>query len=440
MPAERRKEMYCAKCGAQLKDGASFCHVCGTSSAARSVTGGRPAPQGTAPQVVYAPGEHPFNRLGGFLMVLVVYNYISGPAFFIQAVLDVYWYGMLLYLSSYLPSGLTILLVFVMLGSMALEIIGGVDNLVIAGKIRRKDPTFLYSIQSSSLALLISSTVFFAFILIFSRRFSYYGIVITTYCIIDWAIITIRWLALVIASSVYCGTSVRVRTFMGSDAYLRRSVFNRSTVSPVPADGSYNNPQYNSPRSNAAPYAGAGMGAGSYASQPESFAHDPAVAIYNASVNSKNRYGDPVPPERVRGTQNSSRDVPPRSSAAGSYDGYQTSGYSSYQGYVAGGYDPYGYGNQNAGYPSYQGYAAGEYDPYAAMQTDMEEETGSGKSSIWKAMTLIGVITGILLVGLAIIMISFAEAELGFVIALVAAAVLVVFFAIFSAVKYVKSE
>lgn len=69
MPAERRKEMYCAKCGAQLKDGASFCHVCGTSSVARSVTGGRPAPQGTAPQVVYAPGEHPFNRLGGFLIM-----------------------------------------------------------------------------------------------------------------------------------------------------------------------------------------------------------------------------------------------------------------------------------------------------------------------------------------------------------------------------------
>jgi len=42
--------------------------------------------------------------------------------------------------------------------------------------------------------------------------------------------------------TMYFSKSIRVRTYMGSDEYLRRSPLTRNVLSPMPADGSYGPP------------------------------------------------------------------------------------------------------------------------------------------------------------------------------------------------------
>jgi len=52
----------------------------------------------------------------------------------------------------------------------------------------------------------------------------------------------VRMIGFMILWTIYFRKSVRMRTYMGSDEYLRKSPLTKGTVSPIPADGSFNTP------------------------------------------------------------------------------------------------------------------------------------------------------------------------------------------------------
>ena len=68
-------------CGSALPDGAKFCQKCGASTVQPTsqvpVQPNRP---------YYPPGTHPYHKLGGFLMVLVVFGFIGGISGFLNAI------------------------------------------------------------------------------------------------------------------------------------------------------------------------------------------------------------------------------------------------------------------------------------------------------------------------------------------------------------------
>lgn len=112
--------MFCDNCGNKLRDGAKFCNNCGTSVAEEtevksevnannstqsgtssvitqnhSANNGQPqqATFQTPPKPYYAPGTHPYHRLGGFLMFIVVGSYISGVYSLISVITTIITYS-----------------------------------------------------------------------------------------------------------------------------------------------------------------------------------------------------------------------------------------------------------------------------------------------------------------------------------------------------------
>lgn len=249
--------MFCDKCGTQLREGAKFCQKCGASVSELEKYQNKRQPvqqpqinsQPQKQQVVYqpvyqpqprpyyAPGTHPYHRLGGFLLFIVVWSYIGGVSSFIGIITNIISYAGILSMSKWMPAGLTAWAVFAMIGSVIISIITGVICISSANQIRSKDSNFLHFIQSSIIAIMIISTVFNFIILIWIKQFDSYGMLRTGTIIASLIVIVVIGVFGLILSSVYFGCSVRVRTYMGSDAYLKQSLFN-TTSNPIPADGS----------------------------------------------------------------------------------------------------------------------------------------------------------------------------------------------------------
>ena len=257
--------MFCGKCGAKLRDDAQFCQKCGTPFTKKEAVPQK-APQEKPPsepesqpvqQVVYQtvyqpvyqpqprpyypPGTHPYHRLGGFLMFTVVMNTIGGIIGILSTILTGYAYiriaNTYFRAESYLH-GISMFWIFSFLGSMFLMLYSTIVMFSFASKIRDANDNFLGYIQTRSLTLLFVSGGFYLTEFIWIKSYS-----LTSSSnfsksmgqILLWAGV---WIASLIFCSVYFGCSVRVRTYMGSDAYLRNSLFNKNTVSPIPADGS----------------------------------------------------------------------------------------------------------------------------------------------------------------------------------------------------------
>lgn len=274
--------MFCNKCGNQLRDGAKFCNICGKPVAEVSdnyLTHNEPkssssetnpsyssssgvASQKTPPtehqfggyqpqpavqyqqqayqlqsRPYYAPGTHPYHRLGGFLMFIVVGSYISGVGAFISIISTIITYASLLSMSKWFPGGFTACLVFAMIGAIILDIITGAVIISYANQIRRKEPGFLHFIQSASITIMIIGSVYYLVVLLWMKSFDRYGAISSGSIFGILIAMAIAWVLGLIFGSVYFGCSVRVRTYMGSDAYLKQSVFNKNSH-PIPADGS----------------------------------------------------------------------------------------------------------------------------------------------------------------------------------------------------------
>ena len=259
--------MFCDKCGIQLRDGAKFCHKCGASvsklenyqnnanqSQAQPVQQAQSVNQTPKQQVInqpvyqpqprpyYAPGTHPYHRLGGFLMFIVVVSYISGVGAFISIISTIITYASLLSMSKWFPGGFTACLVFAMIGAIILDIITGAVLISYANQIRRKESGFLNFIQSASITIMIIGSAYYLIVMLWMKSFDRYGVISSGSIFGILIAMAITWVLGLIIGSVYFGCSVRVRTYMGSDSYLKQSIFNKNSH-PIPADGS-DQPQY----------------------------------------------------------------------------------------------------------------------------------------------------------------------------------------------------
>lgn len=272
--------MFCDNCGNKLRDGAKFCDKCGqpvddeteliqnehtsyddvqktvpydrkVASAFEEITSefsqqNRQVNQYSRTdyymptQPYYSPGTHPYHSLGGFLAFIVVINFIAGALALVAIIPTLISYINLIKLSEWVERyahGYKGLCVFGMIGALILLVFGASIMISFANRIRHQESDFLHYIQSKSITFMIISMVYLIVIIIWARSYDTYGVVSQFYGWKDLLSVFVPWLIGYILSCVYFGCSVRVRTYMGSDEYLRQSIFNKSS-SPIPADGS----------------------------------------------------------------------------------------------------------------------------------------------------------------------------------------------------------
>lgn len=243
--------MICKKCGISLMENVRFCPNCGEpcnmtfeektdAQILQQVPANDPAYGQTAPpnnpvygQATptnnqaygyqqnggYARSVHPYHTLGGFLKFLVVmYSWVGPILNGLVAAFSVI--GMMRYMS-YGLSGLWWIKNLIQLG---LYIVSIWLLRRIGTQIKNREPEFLNSYQIFTIVVL-SGTLLAG--LLGGNIASVLGSLIGT--AIGYAV----W-------NIYFVKSVRVRTYMGSDEYLRRSMCNKNTPSPRPADeGAY---------------------------------------------------------------------------------------------------------------------------------------------------------------------------------------------------------
>ena len=179
---------------------------------------------------------HPYKKLGGFLMYDVVARIIAlllevGIGVFELVVYNEYRY-LWRWLLSFLPRGQSELVTAVLVTLNALIIIFTIMDLVQVILILCRSKWFLLFYQLTYvLALLAGATMVVLTIVMFSQytRFNY-----AFSGILPYAVDFIRLIITFILWSHYYSHSVRVRVYMGSSEYLRKSLFNRRTKSPAP--------------------------------------------------------------------------------------------------------------------------------------------------------------------------------------------------------------
>ena len=197
--------MTCYNCGAELVPGAETCPHCGAPC--------EPRRDDAQPQDAAPTDSHPYHKLGGFLKLLAVFYYatqilsaISLIAALGMIVVEIVKKGMFTSNSFrwFLASGLNLWY------SHRLWML-----------IRFRDSIFLYFFQKNTMIRLAVLFLFGIPMIGFLRT------------VIALAVSTIVFLLV----NLYYVKSVRVRTYMENEAYLRVSVFNKDTDSPEPADG-----------------------------------------------------------------------------------------------------------------------------------------------------------------------------------------------------------
>lgn len=251
--------MFCKNCGTQLKDETKFCQTCGTpvsvsetqsnanrdteqpnqqTQASQSYGGYSYQPQ---PNQSYAPGAHSYQKLGGYLKFVMIGNYILGGVWLLYIIPIVIGFFNLLKLTSYLGSyaqGLTAFMWYSYVLLVLCMIFGAYISIGFSNRVRKKDPDFLRFIQSALIKFLVVSFPAMIIQMLWAKSFDVYGIMDYSSQIAG----VVRVIISGVCSEVFCyfyfGKSVRVRTYMGSDEYLKRSIFNKNSQ-PVPAVPDY---------------------------------------------------------------------------------------------------------------------------------------------------------------------------------------------------------
>jgi hypothetical protein len=228
--------MYCPDCGEQNEQGARFCMKCG-SDLQRS--GETPAPGPAAPSAGSAPGcgsdvsdpsrmnaspymhaEHPYKKLGGWLMFFVVCYFLGALGSLLSLIPSI---GMMSAFGYILPGGIAGLLVFVFVITFGFSIAIGI---ILPVMIIRRDKRFLFVYHIGSL-ITIALSLLVTIIL---------GIALAGYGTGSMLIPSMAGtVAGVIIMTLYYCKSVRVRTYMGTDAYIKENPFTRNLTPPMPA-------------------------------------------------------------------------------------------------------------------------------------------------------------------------------------------------------------
>lgn len=215
--------MNCRQCGYALNGTESRCPRCGTPL----MNGGSHYPGAQIP-----PEALSYTQLGGVLQyVVIIYSYVLMGLCILTGIAVSILYGYSIYMTSrwisftisYFP---LIKLIIVWLLTIAMLTSASVLGFKFAGKIKKRSDDFLRMWQ---IMFLIFVVVMFALPLL-ANGFHIRGVVQSVSYTVTLVITFIVW-------NLYFTKSVRVRTYMGSDAYLRKSLFNKRTMSPIPAGG-----------------------------------------------------------------------------------------------------------------------------------------------------------------------------------------------------------
>ena len=133
----------------------------------------------------------------------------------------------------YAPSSYKMYLYYTLLADTVCCVYAGIINIMNANNIRKRKQEFLHFWQISVVRLVIVTCIL-RVINIIMASMNLLNVAYLVGQMIGYICITALGLAIF---SYYIKSSVRVRTYMGSDTYLRMSVFNKNSISPPPADG-----------------------------------------------------------------------------------------------------------------------------------------------------------------------------------------------------------
>lgn len=209
--------MFCTNCGAPNEDTAIFCTNCGkkltvpadtTKKASASLTESSRAPQSSLLKT-----EHPYHQLGGWLAVM---TYGTLIIVVIQTILVALADFALLKAARYLGIWTILFAVILTIAQLIdLRLVWEFFRLV-----KVKDHRFFRYYETLSVLSLILEVVS-----VLQHSFS------------SSSIRSLLWTVLIIAIWIaYFCKSVRVRTYFGTDLYLKNSHFFRNVQAPAPAD------------------------------------------------------------------------------------------------------------------------------------------------------------------------------------------------------------
>ncbi len=232
---------YCSSCGHAIPVDSEFCDSCGVRQNRPETVGNITPPAisqtGSASGLIYGS----YRELGGFLKFIVIVNlYVVPILYFIdiigecisasKVVSSFRQFGDLWGYGSFYDK-LSALYISIILFYIVLIIFVSGVGVNFALKIKNRNPLFLRQLQ---ICWIIEFVAVILFIIIF--LIATHSLMNTVSMVIAFSVRLFFSLAIMFLWNLYYVKSVRVRIYMGSDEYLRLSVFNKDTQSPVAED------------------------------------------------------------------------------------------------------------------------------------------------------------------------------------------------------------
>ncbi len=215
--------MFCNKCGNQLSNDSIFCDKCGARVSGGQTNNTRQAPAYNGPTNAQNSNVNieDYKNLGGILKyTVIIYKYIGPIMFAISFISTSIIYIRTLHLISqfsYYGSGKAIAkIVFAWLFTTAIMALATILSLKMSKLIERRNADFLKTWQ----------ILFIAFIVLVLISGFATGLKSMISTLISLILTFVLW-------NIYFTKSVRVRVYMGSDEYLRNSLFNKNSPSPL---------------------------------------------------------------------------------------------------------------------------------------------------------------------------------------------------------------
>ena len=176
-------------------------------------------------QEIYGTNQkHPYYQIGGSVLIFMIAIYLlAGGCFAGGPLLFTYYRSLLLRMAGTGTAGaITSILFaqltfFIMLAASAVIVLAGVFLLWLNRKLRYRSPRFLQYYEFTCIILVLLSLF-----VIFGGNV-WIGLILLL-CVLAGSYFSLRWLY----------TSVRLRTYMGNDKYLRNGLFTNRFKAPVP--------------------------------------------------------------------------------------------------------------------------------------------------------------------------------------------------------------
>lgn len=221
-------KLECPLCGAANPPDLEVCFKCGQvmRKGKKSVPATKPQASEPAPKPKIEKRYHPYQDFGGFLAFFVIVGMIVCAYIVYKSAANFHEvYELLDRSGKWIGSGQKSLL-RIALFAYAIDIISQIHMIRIYFKIINRDPDFLWFYHK----LYIVIVALYGFVVLLYKMTD--GVYINTDTFIKQMFI---YVVKVVVITLYFVKSVRVRTYMGSEEYLRYSPFTMNLESPIDA-------------------------------------------------------------------------------------------------------------------------------------------------------------------------------------------------------------